>query len=116
MRNGLLIDRVAVGLQLRTMRESFRLDNVDFSKKIHSSTSHLSRIERGHLYPTIAWLENFADGCGFSMHDLVVYLMDPVVAMLSDKFLAEIASLVRQLKPRDREIVIEVLQDLRDRK
>jgi hypothetical protein len=116
MKKGLLIDRVAVGLQLRTMRESFRLDNMDFSKKIHSSCSQLSKIECGHICPTVAWLEKFADGCGFSMHDLLIYLMDPVVGMLSDRFLAEIAPLVCRLTPRSREILIEVLKDLKENK
>jgi transcriptional regulator with XRE-family HTH domain len=111
-----VLDVKNLGPRLRAIRKETKLNSHLFSKRMHTSSAQLSRVENGSREVSISWLERFAEeGYGVSVRELLSRLESPTDNLIEDPFVVEIAPLVKFLSPRSREIILEVLRDLKER-
>lgn len=108
------IDKVLVGRRVKGFRELAGLTRNQLARLMGVKCCHsLLLIENGRRMPSLGHLERLAEYCNSSMHEILERVVEPQESfLLRDEFIAEIAPLVKNISPRNRKILFEVLQDL----
>ena len=107
-----VIDGARVGSLIKQIRQQAGLTTVKLASSTVTCRSYLSRIEMGHMIPSIGWLERFSEATGTSLKQFAETLTDPYRILFSDPFVRETASCIKRISPYNRKIILEVLIDL----
>jgi transcriptional regulator with XRE-family HTH domain len=104
-----------VAWQVRDIRRARHLSQRQLAGRMQVPRTYISKIENGKAIPTLGSLERLADALEVDVTQLVRDARskrdDEVAAILSDPFLAEIASLLPRLEPLQRTLLFGAVRD-----
>ena len=118
-----------IGERIRTIREEKNLSQGDIEKRTGLLRTYLSRIENGHMVPSVDTLEKFARALGVPLHQLFYEGEEPPeLARLPKRatpariafdrsererrFLLNLSRLIARMKKRDRRLLLQVAQKM----
>ena len=101
--------------QVREIRRARHLSQRQLAGRMQVPRTYISKIENGKAIPTLGSLERLADALEVNVTQLVrdsrSRREDEVAAILSDPFLAEIATLLPQLESLQRTLFMGAVRD-----
>lgn len=104
-----------VATQVRELRRARHLSQRQLAGRMQVPRTYISKIENGKAIPTLGSLERLATALGVEMRQLVRDARsrrdEEVTSILSDPFLAEVATLLPHLDSLHRTLFLSALRD-----
>src|SRR5246127_1547117 len=104
-----------VAAQVREIRKARHLSQRQLASRMQVPRTYISKIENGKAIPTLGSLERLADALEVDVTQLVRDARsrreEEIAAIMSDPFLAEVASLLPRLEHLQRQIFLGAVKD-----
>ena len=105
-----MVDYKLIGSRLKTGRLMKKLTQEYVAEKANITTVYLSKIENGHVRPTIDVLSAICDTLQYDLGQMFTY-----ISPSSDKYKNEqIVRLFNELKPEVKPIALNILEQLKN--
>ena len=103
-----MIDYKLIGLRIKTMRQKSKVTQEELAEKVDITTVYLSKIENGHVRPTIDLLDSICIAMNYNLDTL---FLDS--SPNSDNYQNELVlQLFRACSPQVKPIALELLEKL----
>lgn len=103
-----MIDYKLIGLRIKSMRQKNKITQEELSERVDITTVYLSKIENGHVRPTIDLLDSICTAMNYNLNAL---FLDS--SPNSDYYQNELVlQLFRSCSPQVKPIALELLEKL----
>ena len=102
--------------KIKSLRKQARLTQQELAEQLHIHVTHLSKIENGHVVPSIDIVKKLAQVFQVSADYLIDEQADELEVSLKDKRLSEQLALINQLDEDERQALMKVIEAMLTKK